>query len=98
MKSNNLDNFVAEMLKLDWKLDAIYPDNESRDGSSVLGMLYESDTCSIWSMFTIFDSDLDNYQVDVSAGVFYKDYNDICLLYTSPSPRDATLTRMPSSA
>ena len=23
---------------------------------------------------------------------------DICLLYTSPSPRDATLTRMPSSA
>ena len=25
------------------------------------------------------------------------DYN-ICLLYTSPSPRDATLSRMPSSA
>ena len=24
--------------------------------------------------------------------------NDICLLYTSPSPRDATLSRMPSSA
>ena len=23
---------------------------------------------------------------------------EICLLYTSPSPRDATLTRMPSSA
>ena len=26
------------------------------------------------------------------------DDNDICLLYTSPSPRDATLSRMPSSA
>ena len=26
------------------------------------------------------------------------DYYDICLLYTSPSPRDATLSRMPSSA
>ena len=25
-------------------------------------------------------------------------YNYICLLYTSPSPRDATLSRMPSSA
>ena len=25
-------------------------------------------------------------------------YPDICLLYTSPSPRDATLSRMPSSA
>ena len=24
--------------------------------------------------------------------------NEICLLYTSPSPRDATLSRMPSSA
>ena len=27
----------------------------------------------------------------------YKDF-EICLLYTSPSPRDATLSRMPSSA
>ena len=25
-------------------------------------------------------------------------YNQDCLLYTSPSPRDATLSRMPSSA
>ena len=25
-------------------------------------------------------------------------FNSICLLYTSPSPRDATLSRMPSSA
>ena len=31
--------------------------------------------------------------VDWSAGATY-----ICLLYTSPSPRDATLSRMPSSA
>ena len=26
------------------------------------------------------------------------EYRDGCLLYTSPSPRDATLSRMPSSA
>ena len=26
------------------------------------------------------------------------EYDIICLLYTSPSPRDATLSRMPSSA
>ena len=25
-------------------------------------------------------------------------WSDFCLLYTSPSPRDATLSRMPSSA
>ena len=29
---------------------------------------------------------------------FYFVYSAICLLYTSPSPRDATLSRMPSSA
>ena len=29
---------------------------------------------------------------------FNGDEDDICLLYTSPSPRDATLSRMPSSA
>jgi len=77
LKSINLDNFVDEMPKLGWKLDAIYPDKESRDGSSILALLYESDTWSIWSMFSISDKDLDNYQVDVSAGVFYEDYNDI---------------------
>ena len=27
-----------------------------------------------------------------------KKKSDVCLLYTSPSPRDATLSRMPSSA
>ena len=29
---------------------------------------------------------------------FCKDHGYTCLLYTSPSPRDATLSRMPSSA
>ena len=28
----------------------------------------------------------------------YRIFNADCLLYTSPSPRDATLSRMPSSA
>ena len=35
-------------------------------------------------------------QVDVEARKHFKD--KVCLLYTSPSPRDATLSRMPSSA
>ena len=30
--------------------------------------------------------------------LFLPGYNQPCLLYTSPSPRDATLSRMPSSA
>ena len=31
-------------------------------------------------------------------GIIIGGYYLICLLYTSPSPRDATLSRMPSSA
>ena len=34
--------------------------------------------------------------VDIDEGVIARDR--LCLLYTSPSPRDATLSRMPSSA
>ena len=30
--------------------------------------------------------------------IFENDVSSHCLLYTSPSPRDATLSRMPSSA
>ena len=37
--------------------------------------------------------------VDSSDGIVYRiEQQEICLLYTSPSPRDATLSRMPSSA
>ena len=32
------------------------------------------------------------------AVVVLDELDDLCLLYTSPSPRDATLSRMPSSA
>ena len=35
--------------------------------------------------------------VEKTSKVTIKDFQD-CLLYTSPSPRDATLSRMPSSA
>ena len=40
-----------------------------------------------------------HYQIDfdLSKGT-WNYYDSDCLLYTSPSPRDATLSRMPSSA
>ena len=34
----------------------------------------------------------------ITTHTHYLDLADACLLYTSPSPRDATLSRMPSSA
>ena len=37
-------------------------------------------------------------EVGAGTGTNFAFYPDSCLLYTSPSPRDATLSRMPSSA
>ena len=39
-----------------------------------------------------------NYTTKTQARIDKKKKEDSCLLYTSPSPRDATLSRMPSSA
>ena len=36
--------------------------------------------------------------LDYIAAIIHNTRNNNCLLYTSPSPRDATLSRMPSSA
>ena len=36
--------------------------------------------------------------IEGKKGVLWWEIHRICLLYTSPSPRDATLSRMPSSA
>ena len=36
--------------------------------------------------------------VKILSGVIIPDEGEICLLYTSPSPRDDELSRMPSSA
>src|SRR5664279_3114567 len=37
-------------------------------------------------------------QVAVTVRMVVRDVDDLCLLYTSPSPRDGLLYRMPSSA
>ena len=42
---------------------------------------------------------IENYLLEDDKQIkYFKDEFLICLLYTSPSPRDATLSRMPSSA
>ena len=40
----------------------------------------------------------DSYWKELSGDAGYRTLPDICLLYTSPSPRDRTRSRMPSSA
>ena len=45
---------------------------------------------------TITDDQVAAFAAEIGTGL--EAYVEICLLYTSPSPRDATLSRMPSSA
>ena len=53
---------------------------------------------AITEFFHDTDSILDDQNIPSSIRKVIVDDLESCLLYTSPSPRDATLSRMPSSA
>ena len=77
-----------------------------------LGEIRDIQTINIWnrtdccaerlSDFYVFVSDTpfnsNDPAVTAADGTVWNTYTSTCLLYTSPSPRDATLSRMPSSA
>ena len=46
----------------------------------------------------IFGKNLGNHNISMTAPVIQTEQIPFCLLYTSPSPRDRTRSRMPSSA
>ena len=53
----------------------------------------------ITTVFDLGDTFDNRRQIDLWAAKWAREkYYNRCLLYTSPSPRDATLSRMPSSA
>ena len=59
-----------------------------------LGLFYQNDG---FTFDILFWSWLTRY-IHVVVGIMWIGLLWYCLLYTSPSPRDATLSRMPSSA
>ena len=74
-------------------------------GSGVLllagSVLHAQQTGSIEFDFIGMDGGLSSWLILLAFGIksaFPFMHNWLCLLYTSPSPRDATLSRMPSSA
>ena len=62
--------------------------NAGVDGSVIVGKLKENKSASEG-----YDAQSDKYVDMFKAGII-----DPCLLYTSPSPRDLSTSRMPSSA
>ena len=58
----------------------------------------EEVTPSIHSLNRISEVLNEDFSSSENKSIFKKSYVFICLLYTSPSPRDGLLSRMPSSA
>ena len=76
-----------------------------RSASSAVKVIKSSSTSFDWvgTSFGLYQFDLESKTFFQNHPIFQKipdlkKRNITCLLYTSPSPRDATLSRMPSSA
>ena len=84
MNESGYQTLIVKFSKPITELDGIFDDAEAWGVDTLKGWIedYES------SRFTA---------IDTHTAVITSEYN-ICLLYTSPSPRDRSLSRMPSSA
>ena len=60
--------------------------------------LYQFRSDPLWNFFSPFYYIVPQDRVSTGSGFVIDDAGYICLLYTSPSPRDGLLSRMPSSA
>ena len=67
---------------------------ESRQQIDFKFMCFMIKFCCTYDVYLVTGSDRSKTIEQVGLDI----YNRSCLLYTSPSPRDATLSRMPSSA
>ena len=104
-------NFTADPIRVEFLNDS-FSENLDRnlrvDAIVVDGTRFETEAASVFSTGTWLPEDgvtPGNGRGEVLHANGYFQYAsdsgtqiEICLLYTSPSPRDATLSRMPSSA
>ena len=65
-------------------------------GTSPCALVVPGGTCTLVGTYTVTAADVAAARIDNTANADSDQTG--CLLYTSPSPRDATLSRMPSSA
>ena len=89
-----LGGVKAEEPEID--ISAIKYTNDFENGEAV-NVVPSGKNGSTEYSFRIFDDD-DDFPDDWEEQSFDDSDWDVCLLYTSPSPRDGLLSRMPSSA
>ena len=101
--------FLRKRKELDYRRFDQMADNQSTLIQLINGMqeikLHNAEKQKRWrweriqaKLFRISISYLKLEQLQGAGASFINEFKNICLLYTSPSPRDATLSRMPSSA
>jgi len=82
---------IADLYKARWEIELFFKwIKQNLKIKTFLGTSYNAVMTQIWVAMI--------YYLLLSFIKFQTKYNYSCLLYTSPSPRDATLSRMPSSA
>ena len=87
-----LNQDIQEMMDEIDRLKTFEPPEKTDEGKVNVKLFLEEDI-----RFLEVDPDVSYEELIIAVGkVFIETY--VCLLYTSPSPRDATLSRMPSSA
>ena len=81
-----------------WKTPlTTYDERESKESAEAIQQ-YLSNRKGFYHAEVEYKEELEGRKMKTTYIVDLQDRYYICLLYTSPSPRDATLSRMPSSA
>ena len=94
-----LENFLKDAIETDTPSEHTVPLNDN--GEFVNGVFYEDKVHEAQVKVTVLDHYTDNEEKEKVTDWVIElrcDEHEICLLYTSPSPRDRTRSRMPSSA
>ena len=97
--TNNLGNTTGGVIKLDTFGNILW--GKELSATLGLGSITINDVVAGHNDEIVIAGNIEGPEDFIGAiepGEFIIALDSICLLYTSPSPRDATLSRMPSSA
>ena len=102
--SNNISQYISNLIpgEGDTEVSIDLRENNKPDYSILtVREIEKTENGNFFSQLSLFNTEKDNDErivANIGLGKRSLSQDNTCLLYTSPSPRDATLSRMPSSA